>query len=154
MLCYNSGVKEKICSGLFLLLFIGPLMSSCADLNSKSLFDRAKDRLKLTDEQAVQVKPIFDEQIGKALALIKEERKEQPEGEFDLSKVLPASAEAALDPLVAVQALGRETGQKLLPILSARQLEEYDQLINAEIAKITAAQNEEKGGWHRSEYMR
>ncbi|HVN67543.1 MAG TPA: hypothetical protein VMT55_04155 [Candidatus Sulfotelmatobacter sp.] len=165
----KESMKNKLLAGVSIVL-VGILTVSCAETNNQNLFNRLKDRLQLTDQQAVQVKPIFDEQIVKARAIIKEARDKKTAGTFDYSRVLTASSEtvsgskemivgsgeAGSDQLVVkLQALGQETEQKLTPILSAQQIAEYHKMVSEMIEKLKTVQAEQgrggrgRGGRHR-----
>lgn len=156
----GDNLKNKLLAASLLLL-AGILMVSCADVDNNSVFARVKERLKLTDQQAVLVKPIFDEQIQKATAIIKEARKKKSEGSFDYSHVFQASREAGIglsgvslisgeapaDPLIVnLRALSKETQQKLTPILTADQIAEYNKMVGEQIEQLKKAQNDQGGG--------
>ena len=151
--------KLLVCGLLFLA---GAVLISCAENNNDTRFNTVKERLQLTDEQVPLVKPIFDEQIEKARAIIKEAKANK--GSFDYSKVswasvevtagssetITGSGEAGVNPLFAkLEALKQETQQKLTPILSTAQIDEYNKMVNEEIAKFMKAQNDQGGGRQR-----
>ena len=157
-------LKNKLMVGCLLLL-AGVLLASCAENNNDAVFSNVKTRLQLTDEQAVLVKPIFDEQMQKAVQIIKEAKAQRTAGAFDYSQVAwvskeaasgssettAASGEARANPLFAkLEALRLETRQKLTPILSAEQIDEYNKMANEQIAQLMKAQqNGQGGGRHR-----
>ena len=147
-------MKRKFLAGSLLLLMAAFLVS-CSESDNDTLFNNIKERLALTPDQVTQVRPVFDDQIAKAREIIKEEKQDnKPGSQFDYSKVLPTSSEtvsvseeAAPSRLVVrLRELGKETGQKLIPILSAQQLEEYEKMVREEIARIAKGSQDKSVG--------
>lgn len=130
------------------------LLSSCNDSNydQDAAFSNIKTQMKLEDERANLLKPIYIDQIAKVKTILEAAKNRTPgerpnfQGEKPSFQKEQSGQNRPENPMVAELAtVTKEAEAKLTSILSAQQIEEYNSLLKKELDKILES-NKPKNG--------
>jgi hypothetical protein len=138
-------MKKRSIFLAILLLAAAALLSACvdSDYDQEAAFTRIKDQLKLNDEQARQLKPIYESQLAQAKTILENAKNERPSAppEFNGQKpTMPARWQAGArpgNPLAAkLQPVTQEAESQLSAFLSAQQIADYNALLKADLDNL------------------
>ncbi len=112
-----------------------PMGSSQGGQNPEEQFERLKERLDLSDQQAEELRPIFEESREK-LGALREQYQDQERSQETMEALRNERAE-----------LQEETNQKLATILSDEQMTQYREMQGE--ARANMRQGQRQGGGQR-----